>query len=233
VIKNLEIKNFCNGIYFRYDSDTGDRVERVNIRNCDIHHNGGDTGGDNSVHGIKAIGVFDSVIKKCKIHQNTGKGTSCEAGGNGIFLMGISGSGAWNNRISRNEIYENRKGGFFTKMMCRDTEVRYNKLWGNGQGGIILRCKKSATHDIHHNNASYNYGDGIFIGGPDNNISDNVVNNNIAGSRISPTDIVGDGDGIDMGRNDGSFNNALYNNTVCFNQGTDIDTHGPGSGTTR
>ena len=232
VIKNLEIKNFCNGICFKYDSDTGDRVERVTIENCDTHHNGGDTGGDNSVHGIKAIGIFDSVIKNCKIHHNTGKGTSCEAGGNGIFLMGISGSGAWNNTITHNEIYENRKGGFFTKMMCKDTEVSYNKLWGNGQGGIILRCKKSAAHDIHSNNASYNYGDGVFIGGPDNIISGNVVNNNIAGFRISPKDIVGDGDGIDMGRNDGSFNNALYNNTVCFNQGTDIDTHGPGSGTT-
>jgi parallel beta-helix repeat protein len=231
-IKNFEIKNFCNGIYFKYDSEKGDRVERITIDNCDIQHNGGDTGGDNSVHGIKVIGVFNSTIKNCKIHHNTGKGTSCEAGGNGIFLKGISGFGAWNNTITHNEIYDNRKGGFFTKMMCVDTEVSYNRVWENGQGGIILRCKKSETHDIHHNNASCNYGDGIFIGGPDNTLRDNIVNNNIAGFKIGPMDIVGDGDGIDMGRNDGSYNNELYNNTVCGNEGTDIDTYGAGSGTT-
>ena len=232
VIKNLEVKNFCNGIYFKFDADVGDEVERTTIENCEIHHNGGDTGGDNSVHGIKAIGVFDSVIRNCTIHHNTGKGTSCEAGGNGIFLKGIDGYGAWNNTITENVIYGNRKGGFFTKMMCEVTEVSYNKLWGNGQGGIILRCKKTTTHDIHHNNASCNYGDGIFVGGPDNTIRDNVVNNNTAGLNISGTDVVGDGDGIDMGRNDGSYNNELYNNTVCGNEGTDIDTYGAGSGTT-
>jgi parallel beta-helix repeat protein len=232
VIKNLGIKSFCNGIYFKFDADGGDEVERTTIENCEIHHNGGDTGGDNSVHGIKAIGVFDSVIRNCTIHHNTGKGTSCEAGGNGIFLRGIDGYGAWNNTITENEIYGNRKGGFFTKMMCEVTEVSYNKLWGNGQGGIILRCKKSETHDIHHNNASYNYGDGIFVGGPDNTLRDNVVNNNTAGLNISGTDVVGDGDGIDMGRNDGSYNNELYNNTVCGNEGIDMDTYDVGSGTT-
>jgi len=232
VIKNLEIKKFCNGIYIKYDSDTGDRVERVTIKNCEVHHNGGDTSGDNSVHGIKAIGMFNSTIKKCKIHHNVGKGTSCEAGGNGIFLKGISGFGAWNNTITENEIYENGKGGFFTKMICKDTEVSYNKVWGNGQGGIILRCKKTTAHDIHHNNASCNHGDGIFVGGPNNTIRDNVVNNNLAGFKISPTDIVGDGDGIDMGRSDGSYYNELYENTICGNEGTDIDTYGAGSGTT-
>jgi len=232
VIKNLEVKNFCNGIYFRYDSEIGDKVERVTMENCNIHHNGGDTGAGNSVHGIKMIGVFDNVIKNCEIHHNTGKGDSCEGGGNGIFLKGIGGYGAWGNLITENEIYENRKGGFFTKMMCKDTEVSHNELWGNGQGGIILRCKKSEAHDIHHNNAYYNYGDGIFIGGPDNTIRNNIVKNNIAGFRISSTDIVGDGDGIDMGRSDGSYNNKLYENTICGNEGIDIDTYGAGSGTT-
>jgi parallel beta-helix repeat protein len=232
VVKNLEIKNFCNGIYFKYDSEAGDKVENITIENCDIHHNGGDTGGGNSVQGIKAIGMFDSEIKNCTIHHNTGKGTSCESGGNGIFLKGISAVGAWNNTITNNEIYENRKGGFFTKMKCRYTKISHNELWGNGQGGIILRCKSSSNHTIEFNNASYNYGDGIFIGGPNNTLSNNIVNNNIAGFNIEPGDIVGDGDGIDMGRNDGSFNNELYNNTVCFNEGTDIDTFGQGSGTT-
>ena len=63
--------------------------------------------------------------------------------------MGISGYGAWGNLITGNEIYNNAKGGFFTKMMCRDTTVSHNEVYGNGQGGIILRCKKSeATQSL-------------------------------------------------------------------------------------
>ncbi|HJH26984.1 MAG TPA: hypothetical protein C5S37_09510, partial [Methanophagales archaeon] len=230
VIKDLEVKNFCNGIYFKYDSEEGDRVERVTIDNCDIHHNGGDSGGDNSVHGIKAIGVFGSMIKNCEIHHNTGKGDSCEGGGNGIFLKGISGYGAWDNIIIHNEIYDNTKGGFFTKMMCTDTEVSYNELWGNGQGGVILRCMKSETHDIHHNNASYNYGSGIFIGGPNNTIRYNIASCNKNGSEYSGIGIgPGSGSpgkygmGICMSRSDGSFHNEVLSNEVCGNEGVDIE----------
>jgi archaellum component FlaG (FlaF/FlaG flagellin family) len=234
VIKNLEIENFCNGIYFKYDSDVGDEVERLTIENCDIHHNGGDTGDDNSVHGIKLIGVFDSVIRNCKIHHNTGEGDSCEGGGNGIFLKGISGYGAWDNIISENEIYDNKKGGFFTKMMCKDTEVSYNKLWGNGQGGIILRCMKSETHDIHDNEIWDNYGSGIFVGGPDNTIHDNTVRDNKNGSDyggFGTGEYGGPGSGspgkygmgICMGRNDGSHNNEIISNGVCGNEGVDIE----------
>jgi archaellum component FlaG (FlaF/FlaG flagellin family) len=234
VIKDLEIKNFCNGIYFRYTEDDGIPLERITIENCDIHHNGGDTGGDNSVHGIKLIGVFDSVILHCRIHHNTGEGDSCEGGGNGIFLKGISGYGAWGNIISENEIYGNKKGGFFTKMMCKDTEVSYNKLWGNGQGGIILRCMKSENHDIHDNEIWDNYGSGIFVGGPDNIVRDNIVKNNKNGSEyggLGTGEHGGQGSGspgkygmgICMGRNDGSHNNEIISNEVCGNEGVDIE----------
>ena len=233
-IKDLEIKNFCNGIYFRYTEDDGIPLERIAIDNCEVHHNGGDTGDDNSVHGIKLIGVFDSVIRNCKIHHNTGKGDSCEGGGNGIFLKGISGYGAWGNIITENEIYDNKKGGFFTKMMCKDTEVSYNKLWGNGQGGIILRCMKSETHDIHDNEIWDNYGSGIFVGGPDNIVRDNIVKDNKNGSEyggLGTGEHGGPGSGspgkygmgICMGRNDGSHNNEIISNEVCGNEGVDIE----------
>ncbi len=234
VIKNLEIENFCNGIYFRYDEEEGDKVEGVIIDNCEIHHNGDDTGDDNSVHGIKLIGVFDSVIKNCEVHHNMGEGDSCEGGGNGIFLKGISGYGAWDNIITENEIYDNKKGGFFTKMMCKDTEVSYNKLWGNGQGGIILRCMKSETHDIHDNEIWGNYGSGIFVGGPDNIIRDNIVRDNKNGSEYGGLGTGKEGGpgsgspgkygmGICMGRNDGSHNNEIISNEVCRNEGVDIE----------
>ncbi|HJH25498.1 MAG TPA: hypothetical protein C5S37_01720 [Methanophagales archaeon] len=230
-IKDLEIKNFCNGIYLRYTEDDAILLERITIDNCEVHHNGGDTGGDNSVHGIKAIGVFDSVIKNCKIHDNIGKGDSCEGGGNGIFLMGISSYGAWDNIITENEIYDNKKGGFFTKMMCKDTEVSYNKLWGNGQGGIILRCMKTETHTIEYNNASANYGSGIFVGGPNNTIRYNIASYNKNGSEYSGGGIGPDsgspgkyGMGICMGRSDGSHNNEIHSNyEVCGNEGVDIE----------
>jgi len=223
VIKNLEIKNFCNGIYLMFDEGAGKIVYRNTIDNCEIHHNGNDTGGDTSTHGIKMIGVSDSIVKNCKIHHNVGKGTGCEDGGNGIFLKGTSsGDGGKRNLITGNEIYDNTKGGFFTKMKPEYTNVTYNKIWGNGQGGIILRCKKSAHHIIEYNEVTENYGSGIFIGGPDNIVSHNIVKNNRNGSAY--TGVVGKyGIGINMGRSDGSFNNKILSNEVCGNEGVDIE----------
>ena len=89
-IKNLEITNFCTGIYFRYDDEIGDSIERITIGNCGIHHNGA-SGGDTTTQGIKWIGVFDSVIADSRIHDNAGSGTACTSGGNGIFINGVSG----------------------------------------------------------------------------------------------------------------------------------------------
>ena len=221
-IKDLEIKNFCNGIYFRYTEDDGIPLERITIENCEMHHNGGDTGDDNSVHGIKLIGVFDSVIRNCEVHHNTGKGDSCEGGGNGIFLKGISGYGAWDNLITQNEIYNNRKGGYFTKAKPTYTNITHNHLWGNGQGGIILRCKACEYNLIEHNNASYNYGVGIFIGGPRNTIRNNLASYNKDGSITGLPGTLHGGGGINLGRSDGSFENELYNNTVCGNEYLDM-----------
>ena len=231
-IRNLEIRNFCNGIYLRYDDETGDKVERITIENCEIHHNGADTGDDNGVHGIKAIGVFDSTIRNNKVHDNKGKGDSCESGGNGIFVMGISGYGAWDNLITGNEIYNNAKGGFFTKMMCKDTTVSHNEVYGNGQGGIILRCKKSEAHTIEENNVHENYGSGIWVGGPDNIVRENTVTGNRDGGPFSGLGggetefggvkgtVGGRGWGIKICRE--AHNTEVTENTVCGNDYVDI-----------
>ena len=231
-IRNLEIRNFCNGIYLRYDDETGDKVERITIENCEIHHNGADTGDDNGVHGIKAIGVFESTIRNNKVHDNKGKGDSCESGGNGIFVMGISGYGAWDNLITGNEIYNNAKGGFFTKMMCRDTTVSHNEVYGNGQGGIILRCKKSEAHTIEENNVHENYGSGIWVGGPDNIVRENTVTGNRDGGPFSGLGggetefggvkgtVGGRGWGIKICRE--AHNTEVTENTVCGNDYVDI-----------
>lgn len=226
VIKNLEIKSFCNGIALH---GTGQNpVEDNTIENCIIHHSGNAT--DGKSHGIHACFVSGCVIKNNDVHDNTGTGDACGDGGNGIFLYaGRADYGG--NVITRNELHDNRKGGFFTKMKLQHAEITENHAYGNGQGGIILRCKKSDHNLIEDNNASGNYGNGIFIGGKNNTIKNNVVENNIAGFKISSTDVVGDGDGIDMGRSDGSFNNELSDNIICGNAGTDIDSFGPDAGT--
>lgn len=222
-IKNLEITNFCTGIYLRYDDEIGDSVERITIGNCEIHHNGA-SGGDTTTQGIKWIGVFDSVIADSRIHDNTGSGTACTSGGNGIFINGISGVGAWNNTITGNEIYNNAKAGFLTRMMCRDTTVSHNEVYGNGQAGIVLRCKKSETHTIEENNVHENYGAGIWIGGPDNTIRHNTVTGNRNGSLY--TGVVGEyGSGIKVCRAE-AHNNEIVSNTACGNDFVDIEACG-------
>ncbi|RLG27117.1 hypothetical protein DRN76_00490 [Methanosarcinales archaeon] len=226
VIKNLEVKDFCSGIALH--GTCQNPVEKNTIETCKIHHNGNAT--DGKSHGIHACFMKWCTVKNNDIHHNTGAGDACGDGGNGIFLYaGRKEYGG--NVITKNELHDNRKGGFFTKMMLHNAEITENHAYRNGQGGIILRCKKSDENLIEDNNASGNYGDGIFIGGRNNTIRSNIVKNNMAGFRISSHDVVGDGDGIDMGRSDGSFDNKLYDNIICGNEGTDIDTFGPDSRT--
>ena len=221
-IRNLEIANFCTGIYSRCDDEIGDFVCENAIENCEIHHNGAASGGDTTTQGIKWMGVFNSVIANSSIHDNTGAGAACTSGGNGIFINGVSGYGAWNNTITENTIYNNTKGGFLTRMMCVNTTVSHNDVYGNGQGGIILRCKKTATHTIEHNDVHENYGTGIFIGGPDNIVRYNTITDNRNGSLY--TGVVGKyGMGINLGRNDGSYDNEIVSNTICGNEGVDIE----------
>ena len=221
VITNLEIVNFCTGIGFQGDGKNP--VISSVIEDCEIHDNGdaaGSTG--TSIHGIHLCYVSKCTIENNRIYNNTGTGEGCGDGGNGIFLYAGSESFT-DNVITENEIYNNRKGGFFTKKGLHYAEITGNHIYGNGQGGIILRCVRSNYNLIEGNNASSNYGDGIFIGGENNTIRNNVVCNNTAGFGISLRDSLGDGDGISMGRNFESNNNSLYSNTVCGNEGVDIE----------
>jgi archaellum component FlaG (FlaF/FlaG flagellin family) len=93
---------------------------------------------------------------------------------------------------------------------------------------------KSETHDIHDNEIWDNYGSGIFVGGPNNVVRDNIVKNNKNGSEyggFGTGEYGGPGSGspgkyglgICMGRSDGSFNNEVLSNVVCGNEGVDIE----------
>ena len=229
-IKNMEIKNFCCGIHLEGFGALG-KFTNVTIDNCTIHDNGVNITA-RKTHGIKAIKVHDSTIENCKIYNNTG-GTGCtppcENGGSGIFLkIGDD------NVITNNEIYDNKKGGFFCKASPKRCEISHNEIWGNHQGGLILRCKCTQNFTIEYNNASCNYGTGIFIGGPCNTIRHNNVSNNMNGAIETLPDTGTNGCGVNFGRDDvgdcgyapcgsmGSRLNTLINNTICDNEYRDI-----------
>ena len=108
------------------------------------------------------------------------------------------------------------------KMKPRYWNISHNHLWNNGQGGIILRCKLCDFNLIEHNNASDNYGSGIFIGGNDNIIRYNTVCNNRDDGPYYEDSVGGHGYGIHIGRGDGSLDNTLISNTVCGNDHLDI-----------
>ena len=221
VIQNLEIVGFCTGIGLQGSGKSP--VTGNIIDNCDIHGNGdADCSTDTSTHGVHACYIKASTIKNNRIYENTGTGAGCGDGGNGIFLYAGS-KDFTDNLITKNEIYDNRKGGFFTKKGLHYAKVTENHVYGNGQGGILLRCSSSNHNLIEGNNVSENFGDGIFIGAQYNTIQNNIIMNNVAGFKIKQRDVIGDGDGIDMGRNRESNNNTLISNEVCGNEGTDID----------
>jgi len=212
VIINLEVKNFCNGIYLKGDEVAGNFVYNNTITNCEIHHNGNNIG-ETATHGIKLKYVSRSTISDNWIHHNKGGGDSCEGGGNGIFLY----AGDYN-LIFNNTICDNTKAGIFTKMKPRYNNISYNEVKGNGQGGIILRCKCSSSFDIEHNIVTDNKGPGIYVGGPDNKLRFNTVINNRDGSIYRNDASIANG--IRISRE--AYNTTLISNEVTGNDDADI-----------
>ena len=221
VIRNLEIENFCTGIWL-YGTGAN-KVGNNTVDNCTIHDNGfntkGPSGSEMVTHGIHAANVEAGLnITNNDLYNNEGTGGGCGDGGNGIFIYAGSPESKHEYcNISYNKLHDNAKAGFWTKMMLTQSEITHNDIWGSGggtgitddvRGGIILRCKKSDDNLIAYNNVSGNLGAGvgygIFVGGKSNIIRNNTVNDNTA-------------DGICLGRSDGSFDNQIRNNTVCRN----------------
>jgi len=210
-ITNLEILHFCNGIGLDGSSDV---VVGNIIENCKIHDNGNSMGRS---HGIHMVRVKDTTIRNNDIHHNKGTGDSCGDGGNGIFLYAGNIKNA-NNTIVDNDLHDNDRAGFWTKMGMNGCTIKNNRIWGNSigsglgdmTGGLVLQCVKSNHNTIEDNEVWANHGrGGIFIGGNDNIIRKNNVHDN-------------KGDGIFMGGRD----NTLDNNVVCDNEGVDIRTCG-------
>ena len=218
-IKDMEVKNFCVGIWLAGDGGDEVKANGSTIDNCKVHDNGQNVA-TRKTHGIVLSWTDNTTIKNCEIYNNTGGEDCtpvCENGGNGIFMY--TGN---HNEITKNHLYNNRKCGFFTKAKPRYANITNNTLWGNGQGGIVLRCKACEHNLIEHNNASDNYGTGIFIGGPRNTIRNNIASYNKDGAITSLPGTLCGGCGINLGRSDGSYENELYNNTVCGNEYLDM-----------
>ena len=212
VIKDLEIKNFCNGIHLRGNDIKGDIVSNNTIDNCDVHHNGNDID-DTTTHGIKMQYVYESMVKNNLVHHNKGRGTSCENGGNGIFIYG----GEYNT-LSNNTVYGNTKAGIFTKMKPKHNNITGNRVTGNGQGGIVLRCKLSSFFTIENNIATDNKGPGIYVGGPGNTLRYNTAADNKNGSAYSDDASVANGIRISNEAHD----TTLIENTVTGNDDADV-----------
>ena len=222
-IRNVEITNFDSGIHVEASGPVQGveaKFTNVLIENCVIHGNGVNRG-----QGIKLLHVCDSTIRHNDVYDQTGTGTGCESGGNGIFLLGDGANHGWarNNILTYNNIYDNVKAGIFTKASPDYNTISYNNCWENGEpghgatGGIVMRCMQCNDNNIAHNDASDNFGDGIFCRGNSNTFEFNTaVGNSDAGIDIGATPPGGDG----------GDNNELYHNTACDNGRVDICTCG-------
>jgi len=223
-IKDVEITNFDNGIFFEGVGSTA-KFTNIVVEGCLIHDNGVNDG-----QGMYLLQVCDSTIKDNEVYNQAGTGGGCEAGGDGIFLKGPT---AQNNLITDNTLYNNRKAGIVAKMKAYNNTISDNELWGNGEpgagetGGILLRCKKSNYNIVEGNNASDNVGCGIYVGGCGNTIRNNNASNNKNASGVNGIGVEIDrcgepGWGAPPGPTP-SANNTLYDNTFCDNEYKDIE----------
>jgi len=223
VIKNLEIKNFCTGIAIRGSQTPGYEATHIRVTDCNVHDNGKP---DMITHGIHMVGTRYCDITRNTIHNNDGSVCSCDGGGNGIFTMGGSTYSDGNdNTFTYNDLYENEKAGFFTKMQCKNNVISHNNITGNGVGGIVLRCACTDNTIVEHNYIADNYGTGIFFRATNNTIRYNTVINNRNGSSWTscgyPTlSVCEHGTGIRV--QDTAVDAKIYNNTICGNDAWDI-----------
>ena len=210
-VKNLGIKNFCNGIWLA-------GVNSNLIDCCEIHHNG-----DASIWGSRNAGIWQedvsgTTISNCQIyHSEADVNTMAPPGGHGIYLCGGN-----DNLWTGNEIYENKRCGIFFRCAPERTEISHNHVHDNSWSGIRAQCVlcQDGTFKYnycHHNRDDYGCGGfesaGIFIGGMGgggeraNTACYNVCNYN-------------EGHGICWSRS--ASYGCMYENTCCENTLEDV-----------
>ena len=214
-IKNLEVKNFCHGIWMGKSGPTSVLNTTGNtIECCEIHDNGDSTVGGSQTQGIKWNGVSDSVIKNCKVYNQEGDiEASGPPGAFGVYLC----KGNYN-EWCYNEVYNNKKAGFFMRCAPEHTWLHHNYAHNNPFGGIRGQCIKNYDGLVEYNYCINNVGEGgtawageygIMFGGAD--VRPNVVRyNTCKWNRV----------GIEFSRE--AWVGELWENTVCENTEWDI-----------
>ena len=237
VLKNMEIEGFCTGVVIGLGMSN-------TVENCTIHDNGGVAG---STHGVHLAKTHHNTITESDIYDNLGSGDKkvCGSGGsgNGIFLFG--GSETWGNwnKFTHNNLTNNTKAGYFSKYMCSNNEISYNKATENGLAGIVLRAMSTYNASVHDNNASNNCGVGIYIRGNQGNFWNNTVCNNMNCSKFYPGILppvgygcggscadcgivsasqIAESGGCGIKVESGPGTNDLHNNTIYGNEDWDI-----------
>lgn len=209
-IKNLEIKNFWQGIKASGNSET-EPIMGIVIDNCTIHDNGV-LNNTSKYEGIWLDIAQNSEIKNCRIYNN--KQGSGIANGVGDY-----------NTFTNNEIYNNFKYGIKCWWGAEYIHSIGNSLHNNGYGGVGHVSGDASHGEVWSNTATNNTGAGITVSGTDNDIWANVSTGNVDGTEIeeSTGEPYEKGYGFNLGSNTAGSTAAVRNNTACGNASNRYD----------
>ncbi len=150
-VQNGTVRNVpYSGIVAQGTASANSHYKYINL---EVHHCG--TGSSNQHHGIY-LGVRDSIVERCSVHDNLAYG-----------IHAYSSSGGVNNNIIRNnKVYNN--GSFGIILSAGYNNLAYNNiLWGNGKrtltGGIFASYAGVSGSKIYNNTIYGNTGYCIWI----------------------------------------------------------------------
>ena len=203
-VKNLEVKNFWQGIKASGNSEA-DPITGIVIDNCTVHDNGV------SGHTAKYEGIWldiaqNSEIKNCRIYNNMQ--------GSGI----ANGVGDYNT-FTNNEIYNNFKYGIKAWWTSEYIYSVGNNVYSNNYGGIGHVSGDASYGRVWGNTATNNTGAGITVSGTGSDIWANVSMNNVDGTEIeeSTGEPYEKGNGITLSSSTSGSTVTIRSNTSCGN----------------
>jgi hypothetical protein len=214
-IKNLEVKNFCHGIWMQKSGPGGLPDTTGNtIECCEVHDNGDNDVPGSQTQAIKWNNVSESVITNCKVYNQEGDPTaSGPPGAFGIYLCGGD-----DNEWCYNEVYDTNKAGLFLRCSPWRAWLHHNYLHHNPFAGIRCQCINDRAFTVEYNycyknrgagSGPWSGGYGIFFGGA--NADPNCVRYNVCKENFV---------GISFERE--SWCGHVYENTACQNRDWDI-----------
>ena len=229
VLKNLDIRNFCNGICIVC-------ADNNRIENCSVHDNGyAGEYGDRCTYGISIVNSRNTTIGNCRVYNTTGgiysPGDGGACGGHGINFDDGFGDGSSYCSVINSSIFNNSYSGIYSRSTCKHLNITSNLIEDNGYRGGLDFCtgiymdgaSETANSVVSKNLIRNNTGSGIRVAQGYATIIDNIVSECKNG--IDVANVTGNGILID----DDGWITFLYNNTACDNEGTDIVDRGSGT----